>query len=609
MRQRLVGFLFVCLVIFGAPIAIRSTDAGGDASSAADLAAARALFERNLDAIRAHDRDAYLACYLKAPTFAVAGPDGARAGFDAFAADAGSPWPDSFEGSDLQLVSVRPGVVYGTYRYRVRYGAEEQRGISERFFVKTSDGWRIAVTSAFPAPPGSPPPPRALVGATLLDGTGGPAIADAVVVVRGGTIECVGPRAACAVLAGVETVDVRGRWITPGLIDTHVHFAQTGWADGRPDSIDVRERYPYEQVEAGLRARPEPFFRAFLCSGVTAVFDVGGYPWTWDLRARAEADTLAPHVIASGPLLSTIEFWLNLPAERQFVHLADEKAAREAVRYLAVHGSDAVKVWFIVTPERPFEELTAVVMAAGDEARTVGLPLIVHATGLAEAKVALRAGARLLVHGVDDLPVDDEFLALAKGNSAFYCPTLTVSDGYLRMYQAVHGHTAPALDDPNGCVDAATRAKLASTAELPVEWLNERARTPEAVAARAERLAQRAATAAANLRLVSAAGIPVVMGTDAGNPLTLHGPSVYAELEAMQEAGMSAAQVVVAATRDAARALGRGEQLGTLEKGKSADLLVLGADPGTDAAAFRRLELVVRGGEVRPIAELRPPQP
>jgi len=609
MLRRLTRSLITCLTVLLASAAVPPVVAGEPSETAADLAAARALFERNLGAIRAHDRDGYLACYLHAPTFAITGPEGPRIGFEAFAADSGSSWPDVFEASDLQLVSVLPGVVYGSYRYRVRYGAEEQSGMSERFFVETAEGWRIAVTSAFPAPPGTPPPPRALVGATLLDGTGGPPVDDAVVVLRGGRVECAGNRAACPVPAGVETIDVAGRWITPGLIDTHVHFAQTGWADGRPDSIDVRKRYPYEEVEAGLRAHPETFFRAFLCSGVTAVFDVGGYPWTWDLRGRAETDTLAPHVVASGPLLSTIDFWLNLPAERQFIYLADEQAAREGVRYLAANGTDAIKIWFIVSPERPFEELAAFVLAAGDEARKAGLPLIVHATGLAEAKVALRAGARLLVHGVDDLPLDDEFLVLAKANGTFYCPTLTVSDGYLRMYRAVHARTAPVLDDPSGCVDAATRAKLASTAELPVEWLNERVREPQAVDERADRLVQRAATAAANLRQVVAAGIPVVMGTDAGNPLTLHGPSVYAELEAMQAAGMSAAQVVVAATRDAARALGRGDRFGTLETGKAADLLVLGADPAVDVAAFRRLELVVRGGEVRSIAELRPPQP
>jgi imidazolonepropionase-like amidohydrolase len=105
---------------------------------------------------------------------------------------------------------------------------------------------------------------------------------------------------------------------------------------------------------------------------------------------------------------------------------------------------------------------------------------------------------------------------------------------------------------------------------------------------------------------VQRAGIPVALGTDAGNPLTLHGPAVYAELEAMQAAGMPAAAVVVAATRDAARAMARPD-LGLVAPGQAADLLVLGADPTADVAAFRRLEAVVRGGVVRPAGELRAP--
>jgi len=98
------------------------------------------------------------------------------------------------------------------------------------------------------------------------------------VVIREGRIACAGRRAACPVPKGAEVLDVRGSWVTPGLIDAHVHFGQTGWADGRPDSLDLRDRYPYEQVQAGLREHPERFFRSYLCSGVTAVFDVGGYP-------------------------------------------------------------------------------------------------------------------------------------------------------------------------------------------------------------------------------------------------------------------------------------------------------------------------------------------
>jgi imidazolonepropionase-like amidohydrolase len=109
---------------------------------------------------------------------------------------------------------------------------------------------------------------------------------------------------------------------------------------------------------------------------------------------------------------------------------------------------------------------------------------------------------------------------------------------------------------------------------------------------------------AANLKRVHAAGIPIAMGTDAGNPLTLHGPSVFAEMEAMQAAGMTAHDVLVASTRGGARAMGRDASIGTLEKGKEADLLVLGADPTSDIANMRQLRWVVRAGVLRSAGEL-----
>ena len=109
---------------------------------------------------------------------------------------------------------------------------------------------------------------------------------------------------------------------------------------------------------------------------------------------------------------------------------------------------------------------------------------------------------------------------------------------------------------------------------------------------------------AANLKRVSDAGIPIAMGTDAGNPLTLHGPSVYAEMEAMQAAGLTPMQVLVAATRGGAVAMGADKVTGTLEKGKSADLIVVSADPTRDIANLRKLRFVMRAGALRPIAEL-----
>jgi imidazolonepropionase-like amidohydrolase len=569
------------------------------AAPADDIAAARALFDANVNAIRQRNREAYLACYLHSEGLVRGGPEGFSVGFDSFAKGIGAAWPDLIEANDIHLTPLRPGIVYGTYRYRVRYGSDEHAGISERLFVSTPEGWKIALTGAIDSPAGTPAPPRALTGATLIDGRGGAPVAGANVILRDGKIDCAGSAVQCPVPEGVDVTDVRGLWIAPGLIDAHVHFSQTGWADGRPDSIDVRGTHPYDQVEADLKANPERYGRSYICSGVTAVYDVGGYAWTLRLHDRFEPNTLAPHVDAAGPLLSTLDHWLNLPAERQFMVLKDESSARDGVRYLASQGAHAVKVWYIVRPpDLTVEASAAAVTAAGDEARKHNLPLIVHATGLAEAKAALRAGATLLVHSVSDQPVDQEFLDLAKRNGTILIPTLTVSRGYVRMSRSAVEHTAVAIDDPNGCVDKSTLARLAETPSVPTTA------TAASLALRDERTTKAEGIAVQNLKALMAAGIPIATGTDAGNPLTLHGPAIYAEMEAMQKAGMTPMQVLVSSTAVAARAMRRETEFGTVEKGKDADLVIVAGDPSADIANLRKIRYVVRGGVVRTMEDL-----
>jgi len=108
----------------------------------------------------------------------------------------------------------------------------------------------------------------------------------------------------------------------------------------------------------------------------------------------------------------------------------------------------------------------------------------------------------------------------------------------------------------------------------------------------------------ANLLTVKRVGIPIATGTDAGNPLTLHGPSIFVEIDAMRHAGLSATDVLLASTRDAARAMSRGGELGTLEKGKSADLIIVPGDPTRDLSVLRRTQIVMRSGVARTTAEL-----
>jgi len=119
-----------------------------------------------------------------------------------------------------------------------------------------------------------------------------------------------------------------------------------------------------------------------------------------------------------------------------------------------------------------------------------------------------------------------------------------------------------------------------------------------------KRMSDTLAVANPNLMKLVAAGIPIATGTDAGNPLTLHGPAIYAEMEAMQASGMTPMQVIVSSTAIASRAMGLDKQIGTLEKGKDADLIVVAADPTRDVAALRKLKYVARAGVLRPVEDL-----
>lgn len=451
----------------------------------------------------------------------------------------------------------------------------------------------------------SPAQVTAITGGTVIDGTGRDAIAGGVVLVAGGRITCVGTPAQCAVPANATRVDATGRFITPGLVDVHVHFSQTGWLDGRPDGAPLPSLYPYPETARRLRDNPGTFLRALLCSGVTAVFDVGGHPWTTTLGARTERDPMAPHVRAAGPLVTHA----SRPALQvddeiyTFLPMSTPADVRASVAKLKAMGASAVKVWYLAPRAERREELDARMMDVGAAATAAGLDLIVHATSLREAKVALRAGAVLLVHSVEDELVDDEFLQLLAANQAVYSPTLIVGRNWTRAFASSALAAPLPIDDPNRCVDSATVARLHNL--VPVQAaIPEAGRSPDRVFSALENAGVSRFPMAENLRRVHRAGAPVVVATDAGNPLTLHGPSIYNEMEAMQAAGIAPADIIVMATRNGARALRRERDLGTLAQGRIADLVVLAEDPRANARAFRSVTHVMRGGRLHRIQDL-----
>lgn len=453
----------------------------------------------------------------------------------------------------------------------------------------------LAARSAEP-----PAPITALVGATVVD-PGGVATPDAVVLLQGERILKVGPRYQVKVPEGATLIDAKGKWITPGLVDSHVHFFQSGGLYTRPDVFDLRGKRPYAQetrlVKEGLDAT---FARTLRC-GVTSVADVGGSFWNFEVRERAAKNIHAPRVAITGPLISTVSREALDLGDPPIVRCATAEEARALVRKEAERKPDFIKIWYVVTAQEPVEKGLPVVTATVQEAHRLGLRVAVHATQLQAAKNALEAGADILVHSVDDAEVDDAFLKLAKARNAVYIPTLIVSENYAR---AATGQLA------------LTREELAWADPYVIGTLFDLAHLPEAqLPPRLKRLRENPPpiqinpNLAKNLLRVHRAGISVALGTDAGNIGTLHGASIFPELARMEAAGLTPLEVLRSATLGGAKIMGREKELGRIAPGYLADLLILDADPLISSRNLSHIHRILRAGELLDPTALIPDDP
>ena len=413
---------------------------------------------------------------------------------------------------------------------------------------------------------------------------------DRTVLITGNRIVRIGPRAGTRVPAGATRINGKGKWVVPGLVDAHVHFFQSGNLYTRPDVADFNAVVPYVEEVARNKARLPATFKLWLASGVTSVVDIGGPYWNFEMRDAARKSSAAPRVAVAGPLISMIDRPKLDLGDPPIIKVTTADEARTLVQRELAYKPDFIKVWFIHRPGDDLAAQEAIVKATADAAHAAGVRLAVHATELEVAKAALRAGADYLVHSVEDAPVDQEFLALAKKNRALYCPTLFVVMGY-RYALSNTWRPTPAerrLADPQ------ILAAMGDLARIPPEKLPERVAKAMADTASPEP----SAVELQNLRTVWDAGIPVAMGTDAGNIGTLHGPSVFRELGLMVQAGLTPLQVLRAATVNGARAMGMERELGTLAPGKLADLLILDADPLADVQNLARIHRVIKDGQL-----------
>jgi imidazolonepropionase-like amidohydrolase len=433
----------------------------------------------------------------------------------------------------------------------------------------------------------------AIVGATVIhpEREGAAAVApDSTIVIRGNRIAAVGPRAATPVPAGATIIDAKGKWVIPGLVDSHVHFFQSGNIYTRPDAADFNAVMPYAQETGRNKARLPETFKVWLRSGVTSVADVGGPFWNFDMRDAAARSDAAPRVAVAGPLISMVDDPPLDLGDPPIIKITSPAEAHALDQRLLARKPDFIKVWYIHRKGDDLAAQEAIVRAAAEDAHEAGIRLAVHATELEVAKSALRAGADFLVHSVTDAPVDDEFIALARERKAIYCPTIFVFSSYAL---ALSNQWQP-TDAERRLADPEILATMHDLDRIPKD------KRPPLVARLMDKppVIKTPPVLLENLRKVWDAGIPVAMGTDAGNIGTLHGPSVFREMTIMTQAGLTPLQVLRSATVNGALVMGLDGQAGTIAVGRLADLVVLDADPLADIVNASRVHRVVKDGRI-----------
>lgn len=436
-----------------------------------------------------------------------------------------------------------------------------------------------------------------LKGGTVFIGNGS-SISDGIIIIKDGKIENIGNNKT-SIPDKSNIIDVTGKFITPGLIDAHVHFFQTGFFDSRPDALDLRDSISYEKTQEYVKNNPERYYEAYLRSGVTGVYDVGGFTWSIELQNSAENNLNAPHVAASGILLT--------PASKEniktfytandsvLVHLESAEHGKSVVGLNDSLGSTGIKIHQLYLNDTTFMKN---MVAVKEEIAKRGNKMIVHAITLEQAKEALRLDAKVLVHSVGDKEIDEEFIQLAKKTGVIYCPTIVVFRGYYNAYRAInHGFN---IQDPNNVVDVKTKNMLL-TANKFSAIVPDGLKSDEFFENYLKSVTDEEKITFINLKKLYEAGIPIAVSTDAGNPGTLHGISIYDEMEAMQEAGIPAKDIIIMATQNGATAMDRENDFGTLEKGKFADLIILNENPSIDISNMRSITHVMRGGLLRPV--------
>ena len=382
----------------------------------------------------------------------------------------------------------------------------------------------------------------AIVGATLIDGRGGPAIVDSVVIVRGDQIVAVGNRTSVSIPSGAEVIDAKGLTLLPGLIDSHFHI------DG-----------------------DDPLPALYLSHGVTALRDPGQWIEAYDAARKASAPV--PRLFLCGPHLDSPP--PAYPNDSYIVRDADE--TRNAVNRFVDDGASAIKVYFRLP--------LALMKVAIETAHSRGVPVMGHLE-IVDARDAINAGIDGIEHatsfGTALLPLRDA----EKYRQAMLADNKARVEGRYKMWNSIDLNTPQAKALFKLIVDRGVFVSptLAVFERQPGD------KDTGSVHVHAFKQME------AFVGMANKAGAKVVVGSHSDVPHAKRGWAYQRELELLVESGLTPMQALVGGTLENARYFRIDDRLGSIEQGKQADLILVEGDPLKDISKMRRIKRVMLNG-------------
>ena len=407
-------------------------------------------------------------------------------------------------------------------------------------------------------------------GFTLIDGSGAAPAPASAMIVDNGRISWIGPAARLKTPAGAGTIDLAGKFVMPGVINLHGHLGNV------VDLTQDRKFYTRENVEKDLKT--------YASYGVTTVLSMGtDQDLIFRIRdeQRATGRPSMTRVYTAGQGFAFKGGYGGLPGVT--FSLADTSEVDKDVAELARKKVDIVKMWVDDHMGHMKKMPIDIARAIIDSGHKHGLPVAAHIFYLDDAKKLAAAGVNGFAHSVRDKPVDQELIDIMKKNGTWLAAATLTREASTFVY----AKTPKFVSDP--FFTRSVSPKVVATLKS-AEYQKEVAADPDFA-----RLPGILETAKRNLKRLSDAGVKYGFGTDAGPPGRFPGFFEQWEMELMVEAGLTPSQVIQAATRSAAEFL-RAKDLGTLQPGKWADMIVLNADPLKNIRNTRTIQSVYIAG-------------